>query len=606
MATHNAGRSSATYRAWVKQVLARCEPVCIRCGYPVDMSLPRTDPQGASADHEPPLADTGDLTPGLDGAGIAHLSCNRSHGGRLGSARATAKRATTKSSNTRSNAIDRSLSKARTTPAAPALYPPKGAGKAKNAPVKAETSPAGYVLPRLETRAPGRVLGSYGEGAAEWLRDVYGMELRGWQRHALDRALEYDHEGDLVWPTVIITVGRQSGKSYLARAVCMWRLHHADLFGETQTIMHVANKRSTAMEVLRPAGLWAVERYGKKAARWGNENAGIELPTGDRWLVHAANDSAGVGYSVSMLFVDEAWKIKEEVVTASLAPTMAERAQGQMWLVSTAGDSTSDLMIGYRQRALDRLEADDPGSILLLEWSAPAEADPENEETWKFGSPEWSTKRRDFLAQQWNNVEESAFRQQYLNQWIVRANHWMKETWWKETLDADVDLPAAATWSVAVESDFDGMGHAVAIAAPLDDGTIVVRATTHRTIREVDERLAQIRKEHPSIFVQVTPGYVDRLRERFDTLVGQREAAAATQNLLDLFDRRAIRHDGSQVLQEHFAASTISRRQGGWVLTAPMGKGGVYAARAALFAMAQACKTPKPLAMIRSSKRRHA
>jgi hypothetical protein len=606
MATHNAGRSSATYRAWVKQVLARCEPVCIRCGYPVDMALPRTDPQGASADHEPPLADTGDLTPGLDGAGIAHLSCNRSHGGRLGSARATAKRATAKSSNTRSNAIDRSLSKARTTPAAPALYPPKGAGKAKNAPVKAQTSSDGYILPRLETRAPERVLGSYGEGAAVWLREVYGMELRGWQRHALDRALEHDQEGQLVWPTVIITVGRQSGKSYLARAVCMWRLHHAELFGETQTIMHVANKRSTAMEVLRPAGLWAVERYGKKAARWGNENAGIELPSGDRWLVHAANDSAGVGYSVSMLFVDEAWKIKEEVVTASLAPTMAERNQGQMWLVSTAGDSTSDLMIGYRQRALDRLEATDPGSILLLEWSAPAEADPENEETWKFGSPEWSDKRRDFLAQQWNNVEESAFRQQYLNQWIVRANHWMKETWWKETLDAGVDLPDAATWSVAVESDFDGMGHAVAIAAPLEDGTIVVRATTHRTIKEVDERLAQIRKEHPSIYVQVTPGYVDRLRERFDSLVGQREAAAATQNLLDLFDRRAIRHDGSQVLQEHFAASTISRRQGGWVLTAPMGKGGVYAARAALFAMAQACKTPKPLAMIRSSKRRHA
>jgi hypothetical protein len=386
----------------------------------------------------------------------------------------------------------------------------------------------------------------------------------------------------------------------------MWRLHHAEVFGETQTIMHVANKRSTAMEVLRPAGLWAVERYGKKAARWGNENAGIELPSGDRWLVHAANDSAGVGYSVSMLFVDEAWKIKEEVVTASLAPTMAERNQGQMWLVSTAGDSTSDLMIGYRQRALDRLESDDPGSILLLEWSAPAEADPENIETWKYGSPEWTPKRQEFLAQQWNNVEESAFRQQYLNQWVIRSNHWMKDKWWAETLDPDVQLPPSATWSVAVESDFDGMGHGVAIAAPLDDGTIVIRATTHRTIKEVDERLAAIRREHPSIYVQVTPGYVDRLRERFDTLVGQREAVAATQNLLDLFDRRAIRHDGSQILQEHFAASTISRRQGGWVLTAPMGRGGVYAARAALFAMAQACKTPKPLAMIRSSKRRHA
>lgn len=605
MATHNTGRSSATYRAWVKQVLARCEPVCIRCGYPVDMSLPRTDPQGASADHEPPLAETGDLTPGLDGAGIAHLACNRSHGGRIGSQRALEKKsATTKrKSNTRSNEPSQFLREQLTTPAAPRLSPPEKAGKGLEGPVHAQTSPDGYILPRLETRAPAALLGSYGESAAVWLRDVYGMDLRGWQRHALDRALEHDAEGNLLWPTVIITVGRQSGKSYLARAVCMWRLHHADLFGETQTIMHVANKRSTAMEVLRPAGLWAVERYGKKAARWGNENAGIELPSGDRWLVHAANDSAGVGYSVSMLFVDEAWKIKEEVVTASLAPTMAERNQGQMWLVSTAGDSTSDLMIGYRQRALDRLESDDPGSILLLEWSAPAEADPENVETWKYGSPEWTPKRQEFLAQQWNNVEESAFRQQYLNQWVIRSNHWMKDAWWKETLDPDVQLPTTGTWCVAVESDFDGMGHAVAIAAPLENQTIVVRATTHRTIKEVDERLAAIRREHPSIYVQVTPGYVDRLRERFDSLVGQREAAAATQNILDLFDRRAIRHDGSQILQEHFAGSTISRRQGGWVLTAPMGRGGVYAARATMFALAQACKTPKPIAMIRSRRR---
>ena len=50
------GRSTAAYRNWVKQVLAKCEPTCIRCGYPVDMTLPRTHPQGASADHEPPLA----------------------------------------------------------------------------------------------------------------------------------------------------------------------------------------------------------------------------------------------------------------------------------------------------------------------------------------------------------------------------------------------------------------------------------------------------------------------------------------------------------------------------------------------------------------------
>ena len=96
---------------------------------------------------------------------------------------------------------------------------------------------------------------------------------------------------------------------------------------------------------------------------------------------------------------------------------------------------------------------------------------------------------------------------------------------------------------------------------------------------------------------------MDRLKERFDSLVGQREAAAGTQTLLDLFDRRAIKHDGSQTLLEHFSSSTISRRQQGWVLSAPMGRNGIYAARAVMFAASQAMKAPRPVAMIRTRRR---
>jgi hypothetical protein len=131
----------------------------------------------------------------------------------------------------------------------------------------------------------------------------------------------------------------------------------------------------------------------------------------------------------------------------------------------------------------------------------------------------------------------------------------------------------------------------------------VIRVTTHRTIREVDERLAAIRKEHPSVHVLVTPTYAERLRERFDGLVGQREAVTATKVLLDLFDQKLIRHDGSQILQEHLGATTISKRSGGWVMTAPMGRGGVYAARAVMFAVAEAAKTPKPVPMIHTRRR---
>lgn len=457
--------------------------------------------------------------------------------------------------------------------------------------------PAGFVLPRLESPAPARAVGSFGPDCQEWVRKAFGLELRAWQAYAINRALEHDENGELVWPMVVITVGRQSGKSVVSRAVCMWRMHHAELFGEQQTILHVANKVETAREVMRPAAHWAVQKYGKAAYRSGNTAPQIELPSGDRWIIQAANDSAGVGYSISMAFIDEAWRVQRKVVDDAINPTLAERQQGQVWLVSTAGDSTSDLMMAYRQRALDRLEADEPGSVLLLEWSAPAEASPDEVDTWRWGSPEWTDKRETFLRQQWENIEPEAFRREFLNQWTVRANHWLHEAWWAET-KGDDELPADAVWCIAAESDFDGMGHAVAIAAQDDDGRIVTRVSTFRTIAEVDERIAQIRADHPQLHVQVTPGYRDRLTQHIDGIVGQREAPAATQNLLDLFDRRAIRHDGSQVLQEHFANATISRRQQGWVLAAPMGKGGVYAARAVMFAAAQATKTQKPRPVI--------
>ena len=85
-------RTTTAYKAWVKQVLDNCEPVCYRCGEQVDMTIPRNSKWGASAEHTTPYAQTGDLTPSLEDSAISHLHCNRSHGGRLGAQRSSASR----------------------------------------------------------------------------------------------------------------------------------------------------------------------------------------------------------------------------------------------------------------------------------------------------------------------------------------------------------------------------------------------------------------------------------------------------------------------------------------------------------------------------------
>lgn len=541
----------------------------------------------------------------MDGAGIAHLSCNRSHGGRIGSARAQKNLAQKKVSRSNARArAERSLEGTTEPPPWPLQeLSPSPQGETRSAVVEPVRHPEGFVLPRLQTATHPRRCGTWGPDARTWIANVYGMQLRGWQAYALDRALEVDDSGALLWSKVIITVGRQSGKSWLARGLCMWRLHHAHLFGEEQTVLHVANKRETAMEVMRPAGLWATEQYGKQAAKWGNTLAGIVLPTGDRWLIHAANESAGVGYSVSMVFVDEAWKVKREVIDSSIAPTMAERLNPQMYLVSTSGDASSDLMLSYRARGLDSLT--EPNDVLLLEWSAPPDAPIDQVETWMYGSPQWSDAREKFVRQQFMAVEPSAFKRQYLNQWVIRHDHWLKDGLWDAALESAEAMPDGH-WCVAAESDFDGMANAVAVAAVDTEGLIHVRVTTHRTIRDVDDKLAQLRAQHPDQSVMVTPAYLERLTSHTDGVVGQREAAAATQILLDAFDRQVIRHDGSEQLRDQLARSTISKRSGGWVLTSPAGSGGVYAARAVMFAVAQATKTPKPRPMIVARRRRSA
>lgn len=570
---------------------------CYRCGYPIDMTLPSSHPDGPSVEHTTPIAHGGDLTPDLENAALSHLSCNQRHGGMIG-ANKTNKR---KPKPSERNAVTpRFFSDPPSPPRRPAFSLPDRPGKGSNVPEIARVSQSGMRLPRVESDPHPRMVGTWGSEAREWLTSVFGMELRGWQAYALDRALEYDADQRLVWRTVIVTLGRQQGKSFLARGAAMWRAHQAERFGEEQLVLHVANKTSTALEVMRPAARWSEATYGRGSVRWGNTQPGITIPDGSRWMIQAANESAGVGWSSTMCFVDEAWKVKRDVVEGSIAPTMAEREQPQLWLVSTAGDSESDLLLSYRQRAIDRIGNNDPGDILLLEWSAPPNCDIEDEESWKWGSPEWSDKRVSFLRSQYAAIDPAEFKTQYLNVWVHRADHWLSDEAWQETLDTTVDLPEDAHWTVALESEFDWSGHCLAIAAVNDAGQTVIRRWTYRTIREVDERIAQLRVEHPRLELKVTPGYRERIADRHFTLVGRSEAAACTAHLLALFESRNLRHDGDQVLLEHFYRSKISKTAIGWSIVAPGGGLGCYAARAVMFAVGESAKSkPAPIVHVK-------
>lgn len=421
--------------------------------------------------------------------------------------------------------------------------------------------PPDGVPPRYMTARHPRAVGSYGEEFLEWAEDTQGIHprrtegLRWWQTMAAWRALEHDIDGLLVWRNVLMTVSRQVGKSWLLRAIMLWRIQKGLDWGEPQQVLHVAHKSLAAMEVWRPAARWAVAEPGFKT-RWATGEQCIEfMDDGSRWMIQAANEGAGVAFSLSMILVDEAWRISRTIVDGALDPTLAESYNPQLWLVSTAGDSNSDLFGTYRSRALRTLT--DPDNTLLIEWSAPDDADITSPETWRMASPLWTPRRESEVGEKLNKTEVIEFRQQWLNQWVQESGAQREDGTVQLISDPMLDkieMNAAMVPIVAAIESWPGDGGVtLATAGALGDGSVLVSAQECASVSEAAA-------EAQGLGVQVLAGkslLSDPLLAQAESRLGT--SARALAWLQRAMDEGWLYMVPSPVLREQVTAARVSR-----------------------------------------------
>jgi hypothetical protein len=343
--------------------------------------------------------------------------------------------------------------------------------------------PADATWPRLMTVPHPRAVGSLGAEFAAAAAERSGRSLRWWQQLVAVRLLETDADGRLVWETLLLTMARQLGKSWLLRELILWRLEQGWRYGEPQDVMHAGKDVAVCVEVQRPARAWARSQPGYRVTE-GNGNIQIErLEDGSRWLVRSKDGA--YGYSASLAAIDEAWKVRAEFLDEGVTPTMVEREQPQQLLVSTAHRRATALMIGRRQVALDRLASGD--GDLLIEWSAPRDAPLGDVESWRLASPHWTPQRERLIGRQLETASSGvsvdpdepdpveAFKAQWLNMWPAATLGQVGDELLPRGLWAEL---AEEVWSdsplfVAVEDD-GGYGSAVAAAWLHDDGRIEV------------------------------------------------------------------------------------------------------------------------------------
>lgn len=457
-------RGAAARRKWLAANPGNCQMImgCMNKANTVDHIIPLSTLKKARSQEEYER-----LFKQLEQPGNYRRACehhNKSHGAKLGNKqRANAKRKT----QTKTDFLEKPDNSAHNSSVPPLKRSRKPREKAGvtlipfggNQSEKAVLEDSGMVRPRFETpRQPG--VKSLGPEVVDLVNKsgVLGRwELLPWQIYVLDRALELRDDGSLRWATVVVTVARQQGKSVLLRSLAWWRMQQGQRFDEEQLVISVSNLARTAREIWQPAARVAVAQFGKTAAKYGKGAEEIDLREQGlgRWVLQAADENAGIGYSPTLALIDEAWNVPQGVYDDGLGPALSERNQPQAWLFSTAGDSSSNLLRYYREIALQ--DRDGSGDVLLLEWSAPEHLPYDNPDTWRWASPHWSDRREAFLKSKLA-IPESKFRTQYCNQWVTAVDGWIPSAKWSASFGDVVKDGVPEVVTVEVSQDGQRFG----------------------------------------------------------------------------------------------------------------------------------------------------
>jgi hypothetical protein len=296
-----------------------------------------------------------------------------------------------------------------------------------------------------------------------------------------------------------------------------------------------------------------------------------------------------------MLVGDEAWKLTREVIESADA-ALTESASPQLVLVSTAGDSSSDLFGSYRAEALDEL--DNPGNTLLVEWSTPRGLPIDDPDSWRLASPFWSEAREREVADKFRKLEAGEFQQNFLNWWLPTVRGKTERAvaaFSEEEVEACNSAGPVSAPLVAGVEDWFGQGLAVAFA----DVSEIGQARVSVRLASSAEEAAQLVEAHRSTLSEIVvgktlmrdPAFVTRFSNLTDVMMNSRHTVTEFRRLLT---DDAIRHDGSPALVEQCLAVRIVEGPNG---PSVRSEGRLDAIKAAVYA-ARAARTLPPLAQV--------
>lgn len=337
---------------------------------------------------------------------------------------------------------------------------------------------------------------SLGFSVIEFADDIVQIDLLPWQRWLLIHALEILPDGSFRFRNVVVLVARQNGKSTLSQILALWFMYVygvALVIGTAQDLDVAEEIWQGAVDLvqevddddvpLRPELNEMVEKVVRV-----NGKMSLNLTTGQRWKIKAANRRAGRGLSGDLILLDELREHQTWHAWGAITKTTMARPEAQVWALSNAGDATSVVLAYLRAKAHAALgdpdgingdektptdsdlevEGDDLG---IFEWSATPGCEIRDRNGWAQANPSLGhTITERTVASAAGTDPEAVFRTEVLCQWVETLDDLL--------IDPDVwddleDRDTAAQWAptaFSVSTDEDREWTTVGAAGPRSDG----------------------------------------------------------------------------------------------------------------------------------------
>lgn len=387
-----------------------------------------------------------------------------------------------------------------------------------------------------------------------------GYDLEEWQV-LLIRAIFEIVQGRLRYRQVLVSMGRQNGKSEIAAALGLLIL----LMRASPLVIGIASSAEQArivyvrtMQIIR--GTAALHRRFAKLT----DTRGIQTKTGGRWEIKAARSGALQGLPIDLGVVDEVHLLEMALWTALVNGT-GGRDDCLVAGITTAGDEGSELLLHLYGLA----ESGDAGETFgFFIWEAPEARVPKDDDELghflRCANPSLASGRlslENVIADVRSMPDVDVIRYR-LNRFVSAVSGFLPAGAWELCATETMPEPPAAGVVLAVDRSPD-WSYASVVAAWQSDGVTyaeVVALVTRPTKEKLVELCAELAACSPRAFVMDRYGLGvvgDELKRRgvvveFASLA---DIAGGSAFFWSQVSRRTIRHPGDPVMRVQLAGA---------------------------------------------------